>query len=546
LRLQTSPFRHIRIVASAALGAAALALTPALAAAAPGGLDPSFGVGGIARPDTPAPQDIVVDEGGRTFMGTTVGGAAAVVALTPEGEVDERFGVAGSATVSPGEQLRVLSVALDSQGRIVLAGAAALEPFLARFTATGELDTGFGEDGVVFLPDDVREPALTVTAGDGVAVAGGQGTAFHFARLSEDGELDSSFGVDGVATVSGPPPYSPPQGYTVRAAEVAVAPDGGLVAVGRMRIYYVDAPSALMARVTASGAPDEEFGAPEQPGWLHVNGAETFVGLHVLDDGRIVAAGSDYNNSAFVLKGFTPGGELDRAFGSGGTAAVRVGSHGGNPYYNETHAIELVTQEDGRYVIGGTAGVTGTPDDKAFALARFGADGSLDQAFGQGGVSTTEFGLDTYAYTVAAAGEGRVVIGGSNADGPIVARYLTAEDPEPPDPGGGSGGVAGVAGPGVKLHKLIVPSSRAKLMRRGVRARATCAVDCRLVLEVTVKPRLAAAMGLPGGVMARSSAPAKAGRARWITAYLTPRARRALASYSGSGKLHARVIARRP
>src|SRR5262245_8886228 len=64
-------------------------------------------------------------------------------------------------------------------------------------------------------------------------------------------------------------------------------------------------------------------------------------------------------------------------------------------------ASGIVIQPDGKVVVGG---VTSTPCgqgyDSAFALARYNADGSLDQNFGSGGRATADFGYHGCSFSV--------------------------------------------------------------------------------------------------------------------------------------------------
>jgi hypothetical protein len=102
---------------------------------------------------------------------------AVVVRARPEGTLDPNFGIAGVATVplgGPEDTETLHHVALQSDGRIVVAGEAAT-PFLARFTAAGLPDQTFGTAGIVAEPfDDSLVDRLAVDPDDNVVVGSGR------------------------------------------------------------------------------------------------------------------------------------------------------------------------------------------------------------------------------------------------------------------------------------------------------------------------------------------------------------------------------------
>ena len=98
-------------------------------------------------------------------------------------------------------------------------------------------------------------------------------------------------------------------------------------------------------------------------------------------------------------------GELDPAFGIGGKVTTAFGVPAAT-------ATSVVLQPDGKIVAAGwlfdeTANID-------FALARYNADGSLDNSFGIGGrVRTDFFGLDDVANAVARQADGKIIAAGT-------------------------------------------------------------------------------------------------------------------------------------
>ncbi len=97
-------------------------------------------------------------------------------------------------------------------------------------------------------------------------------------------------------------------------------------------------------------------------------------------DGRILIAGTrgDPDFPQMVAVRMTVNGTLDESFSNNGIAGAVIGDYGA--------AKALALQDDGRVLIGGTTRNEATFDDAA--LARFDANGLLDPAFTDDGVSS--------------------------------------------------------------------------------------------------------------------------------------------------------------
>src|SRR5690606_10827650 len=134
---------------------------------------------------------------------------AAAVAVT----LDPGFGDGGAVTIPglPGGHTdELFAVTVDPVGRIVAAGYSSggnQQPTVVRLLADGSLDPTFGDGGVVRIPVGVRARAQAlalqpngriVVAGFGVLFPGGM-EQFVALRLLENGTLDPSFGAGGLA-----------------------------------------------------------------------------------------------------------------------------------------------------------------------------------------------------------------------------------------------------------------------------------------------------------------------------------------------------------
>lgn len=141
--------------------------------------------------------------------------------------------------------------------------------------------------------------------------------------------------------------------------------------------------------------------------------SETARAVVLQPDGKIVVAGAvtlDMFMDRIGLTRYNPDGTLDPTFGVGGKVVTkidkRVGSH--------DRADAMTLQPDGKILVAGTTSEPFSlirPDQKSlFAIVRYNTDGSLDDAFGTGGVVTTGF-ADNFTNEAKAiafvSGEGR-------------------------------------------------------------------------------------------------------------------------------------------
>jgi len=125
-------------------------------------------------------------------------------------------------------------------------------------------------------------------------------------------------------------------------------------------------------------------------------------------DGKIVLSGQSgiYPDLHSALVRYSRSGRLDSTFGTGGKVVVTF-----NPISD--YLFKVVLQSDGKIVAAGSTNGT------AFLLARFNADGSLDQAFGTNGSVETTFGDQTaVAKAIVVQADGKIIMVGVTGVGP--------------------------------------------------------------------------------------------------------------------------------
>ena len=414
----------------------AIAVLPALLQAGAhrnsGTLDPVFGTGGMVTTDVSGQEDLAVamavtPRGQIVVAGYVLGPGpgnldVALARYDPDGTLDPSFGTDGRVVTDLGAVEVARSVAITRQGRIIVAGATsrsagATDVLLLGYDASGHLDQGFGEDGVVvadlFGPD---EGALDMAAmADGhIVVAGtvdfsavGPTADFGIARFDPDGSLDTSFGVGGTARVD--------FGGSDFVAALAAHPSGAIVVAGTTLSATGDYDLAL-ARLTRDGRLDPAFGSAGLV-TTDFQRLDLASDVAIMPNGAIVLVGSvplGIAGSDFLVVRYLRSGALDPSFGDAGRVTTDVGL--GNDF-----AAAVQVRAEGTIVVAGRTNRSEFPAPPTFdnfALAQYDRHGELDRGFGTGGLVITDFGgSNDEARALAFVPGGRLVVAGQRWDG---------------------------------------------------------------------------------------------------------------------------------
>jgi len=295
----------------------------------------------------------------------------AVARYNSDGTLDTSFDGDGTALVDFGSESSARAVALQPDGKVVLAGWVAqpvgggccVSDFaLARLTSAGALDSSFDGDGQVvtdFLPGSdnghdaaqavlVQADGRIVAAGSGVA--GGTSVDFAVARYLADGSLDPTLSNDGLVTTDF-------FGYFDEIRDLAVDTGGRLVAGGQSCEFPGNADEVCdfgLVRYTSGGTLDRRFGRQGRIRTdLGSDVGEGIRGVVVQTDGRIVATGdtSGPGGPDVGLTRYRANGSLDRSFGVNGVVITSV-----SQATDEVGGLAL--QADGRLVVAGTTAVS--------------------------------------------------------------------------------------------------------------------------------------------------------------------------------------------
>jgi uncharacterized delta-60 repeat protein len=339
--------------------------------------------------------------------------AATAAALAAPGELDSSFGGDGRVLVDFGGVDNGRSVALQPDGKIVMAGysnAAGTNDFaVARLGPGGLLDGTFGSAGgrqlVGFGGNVDFGWALALQPDGKVVVAGSSNTGgdnnFALTRLGSNGLPDGSFGNAGLAGVD--------LGGNDVSRAVALQADGKVYAVGHSSAG-ANPYNFAIARFGANGVLDQSFNGPS--GWTLVDfqTSTDFTGSAALQqDGKLLVAGYNAPGGAgnnFEIARLNSDSLLDTSFAGDGTAAVDFGGIEGNG--------ALALQRDGKVIVAGSSNAGG---DEDFAITRLDSNGSLDTSFAGDGKAVVDFGAADVGQAAVMQPDGKILVAGYTVKG---------------------------------------------------------------------------------------------------------------------------------
>ena len=353
--------------------------------------------------------------------------AAGPAAANP-GRLDPGFGSGGKTTTSFAGNAGA-SAAVLQNGKVVAAGfavtGATTDFALTRYRPDGTLDTSFGNRGRVTT--DIAggagdsATALAVQADGKLVVAGltsgPAGQDFALVRYRPNGTVDPSFGNHGRVTTDF-------AGGADAAHALVIQADGKLVAAGSAT--FGTNQDFAIARYHPNGTPDLSFGAGGRA-TIDIAGAFDEARVLVLQGGKLVAAGFTFTGDAatgdFAVARFTAGGRPDGSFGTGGKVTTDFA-----PVFGDADEINALVVQQGKLVAAGSS-FTGGGLRFDFAVARYRPNGGLDESFGAGGATTTDFARREDRAQALVLQSGRPVAVGSAVNGSgkqtfALARYL--------------------------------------------------------------------------------------------------------------------------
>jgi uncharacterized delta-60 repeat protein len=399
--------------------------------AAPGDLDPTFGNGGMVITGGVSLQlytawamaiqsdgkIVVVGEGATPSFGLSWD--FAVVRYNPDGSLDSSFGGTGIVITPVSINYdQATSVAIQSDGKIVVAGASYSSFGVVRYNTDGSLDTSFNGTGKVItsVGSFGGADSVAIQADAKIVVAGrswdGSTSGFALVRYNSDGSLDTTFNGTGIVVTPGG-----------GAGSVAIESDGKIIVAGSSGNGSNAA--FTLVRYNADGTLDTSFNGTGKVITSIGNSGSGASDLAIQIDGKIVAAGysltapDNWTTADFALVRYNPDGSLDTSFG--GTGKILIPDSNSGDY-----ADSVAIQPNGKIVVAGSRAIINTSYD--FAVVRLNPNGSLDTSFnGTGKVITSVGNSYDRASSVAIQADGKIVVAGET--GPdefkdfVVVRY---------------------------------------------------------------------------------------------------------------------------
>ncbi len=456
-----------------------------------GEIDTSFGIGGkttVAFPAenagtagpkytlpfefTPGHLEMAKAPGGKIV----IAGATKVVRYLADGKPDPSFGTGGTIEVPrpPGALFVLAGVAVDSQGRVVLAGLSrpiptesTPDPVLSkatvmRFNADGSIDTSFGSNGMVVTDFGFKAPAapggpyigasvglrdVTIDSSNRPIISGGYVTELtkyeaisegFVARLTESGALDPSFGEGGIRTIG-----------TFKGFSQLLNRTGGSLALGQPKEGRA---RNVLTGVDENGNLDPSFGSFG----FRTLGSYAEPAVTVAPSGKILVLGQPEGSHYYKTET-----QKNKKTGKKERVKVRIDvkvqnvrrllpSGASDPSFGRTGAINYVDPK-----VGSFSAITVDPQERIylagrigkrvskqannplqrtqFLLERFQPEGRIDNSFGKEGAVTTGFGgpSDAFATQVELVAKGRILVGGGitspelpSGGGFALARYM--------------------------------------------------------------------------------------------------------------------------
>lgn len=242
--------------------------------------------------------------------------------------------------------------------------------------AEGDLDPSFGIGGRSILSLGSSHDAIysidALPSGKLIAAGNGMGQSAVVARLTASGQLDPTYATGGILRI----PSSAFGGYSQARA------DGSAI----VAYYYVGGlatlPAFAVSRITPGGAVDLKFGSSGVARFI-VDSSSRVSGMTTDAAGNIFVLGAYFNGTAndWMIGKFTPGGQLDMSFGTGGIVRTNFS----RPEIADPQDWPTAIKIDplGRIVVGGSTSTSLSMGNGNIlhAIARYTSTGELDSSF---------------------------------------------------------------------------------------------------------------------------------------------------------------------
>ena len=331
-----------------------------------------------------------------------------VARFNTDGTADNSFGGDGMLTIDNGGADDYAGSVIIQTNKIVVAGysinANGQSSFLvSRYNDNGSPDKSFIGQGrlngqyqqgfTTFNTSAMQSDGKLVTAG---LTWNGKDYDFAVVRYNINGTLDNTFNKIGKQIAD--------FGNDDIATSIQIQADGKILIAGTSG--SINGQFAV-ARFNEDGSPDLNFNTTGKA-VLTMGFADLLAGITVQADGKILLVGStfkdtNYDISYFAIGRLNKNGTPDNTFSTNGKQFINFES-------SPSFASSVIAQKDGKIVVAGRAIIAGQNN---FAIARFNANGSLDNSFSTDGKQTNKFGThDYFGQALALESNGNILLAG--------------------------------------------------------------------------------------------------------------------------------------
>ncbi|HLM61529.1 MAG TPA: carboxypeptidase regulatory-like domain-containing protein [Pyrinomonadaceae bacterium] len=449
-----------------------LSLSFAIAYAAPGDLDSSFGMNGTVLTEfdrgTTAqvvlvqPDSKIIIAGTVAFSNSPNNTSFAVIRFNSDGSLDSTFGTNGKVFTSILSRNGAGAGALQPDGKILIGGSAENKFGLARYNQDGSLDLGFGEGGKVYTEFSASPLAAKIHSiliqpdGKIVAVGGNGNSSIYLAKYKSDGVLDSAFGDGGKVTTR----------YVSEGniGESALLQLDGKILIGGYINTNDSATNSALFRYNTNGTLDSSFDGDGVAVYPMSGSHDSIKKILFRPDGKVITVGTANNIGQSVLNYalgvYNQDGTPDLSFGNNGVSIL--------PAIGITTIEDALLQSDGKIVIAGSKSNFNGSSQSSHS-ARFNSNGTFDFTFGNGGKVNLPIGFRSRGYAIAIQSDNKLLIAGSGYNLSLKAGFalsrLQGGDGQIPTLANITGRVINEAGRGIGGVQVILSGGSPNLPR---------------------------------------------------------------------------------
>ncbi len=286
----------------------------------------------------------------------------------PNGDLDSTFGNNGVVLSTGNNNAFALGVILLPDGKIITGGSFynfantsnLWDIQVQRFLPNGVADSSFGVQGSSLIHRSGDELLALSLQNDGkILIAGFNGSGSNYDVLAVRLNTDGS--IDSTFGTNGSTLIALDTGFDI-SRQIQQLPDGKVLIVGNYRNLSTGKFDLFLIRLEADGQPDATLGTDGVATHNLGNGTNGLYAVHPEADGTYLGAGYDYKSDYYraTLFHFLANGSLDPDFGDGGAVIFEIS--------DESEAKAMAVDEDGNVVVAGYATTNGNFD---FLVARF-------------------------------------------------------------------------------------------------------------------------------------------------------------------------------